>query len=337
MKSPTRYSPEVRERAVRLVLDRQSEHDSQWSAITSVASKLGCTAETLRKWVRQAERDRGGRAGFTSEERRRLKELERENRELRRANEILRKASAYLSTFGRQHLHHSPRRNSTAARDDGVVHRRSSGSIRGRAGLRRGAEVPIAPSTYYEHKAREGEPKRAPSRVRRDGWLSGEIRRVYAEHFEVYGVRKVWRQLRREGVAVARCTVARRMRRMGLQGAVRGRRAKTTHSVVQGERPDDRVHREFKVSRPNAFLYVRRGRSTAAPLRRRHSAGDAEGKDGQLSIDIEKRCSLVRVAQAVRATAQSGDTCIGSSPIRYVRQPAILPWPLRTCNPEIVR
>ena len=96
MKSPTRYSPEVRQRAVRLVLDHQGEHDSQWSAITSVSSKLGCTAETLRKWVRQAERDRGVRAGFTSEERRRLKELERENRELRRANEILRKASAYL-------------------------------------------------------------------------------------------------------------------------------------------------------------------------------------------------------------------------------------------------
>ena len=103
MTSPTRYSPEVRERAVRLVLDHQGEHDSQWSAITSVSSKLGCTAETLRKWVRQAERDRGVRAGLSSEERRRLKELERENRELRRANEILRKASAYLSTFGRQH------------------------------------------------------------------------------------------------------------------------------------------------------------------------------------------------------------------------------------------
>ena len=115
------------------------------------------------------------------------------------------------------------------------------------------AEVPIAPSTYYEHKAREGEPERAPGRVRRDGWLCGEIRRVYAEHFGVYGVRKVWRQLRREGVAVARCTVARLMRRLGLQGAVRGRRAKTTHSVVQGERPDDRVNREFKVSRPNAL------------------------------------------------------------------------------------
>ena len=97
MNSPTRYSAEVRERAVRLVLEHQGEHDSQWSAITSVASKLGCTAETLRKWVRQAERDRGVRAGLRSDERERLKALEREVRELRRANEILRKASAYFA------------------------------------------------------------------------------------------------------------------------------------------------------------------------------------------------------------------------------------------------
>ena len=85
MNSPTRYSPEVRERAVRLVLEHQGEHDSQWSAIPSVASKLGCTAETLRKWVRQAERDRGVRAGLRSDERERLKALKREVRELRRA------------------------------------------------------------------------------------------------------------------------------------------------------------------------------------------------------------------------------------------------------------
>ena len=115
------------------------------------------------------------------------------------------------------------------------------------------AQVPRAPSTYSEHKAREGEPVRPPGRVRRDGWLCGEIRRVDAEHFGVYGVRKVWRQLRREGVTVARCTVARLMRRLGLQGAVRGRWAKTTRAVVHGERPDDRVNREFKVSRPNAL------------------------------------------------------------------------------------
>ena len=93
----TRYSPEVRERAVRLVLDQQGEHDSQWAAIISVSSKIGCAPETLRKWVRQAERDLGRRAGLRSSERERLKALEREVRELRRANEILRKASAYFA------------------------------------------------------------------------------------------------------------------------------------------------------------------------------------------------------------------------------------------------
>jgi transposase len=82
---------------VRLVFEEQGSHGSQWAAITSIAAKLGCTAETLRNWVRQAERDSGKRAGLTSSERERLKELERENRELRRANEILRKASAYFA------------------------------------------------------------------------------------------------------------------------------------------------------------------------------------------------------------------------------------------------
>jgi len=97
MGRPSRYSPEVRERSVRLDLDQTVQHGSQWAAIQSVASKIGCTAETLRKWVRQAEIDHGSRAGLTTEERARLKQLERENRELKRANEILRKASAYFA------------------------------------------------------------------------------------------------------------------------------------------------------------------------------------------------------------------------------------------------
>ena len=97
MNKTTRYSPEVRERAVRMVFEHQAEYDSQWAALNSIAAKIGCTAETLRKWVRRAERDQGLRDGLTSSDRERLKTLERENRELKRANEILRKASAYFA------------------------------------------------------------------------------------------------------------------------------------------------------------------------------------------------------------------------------------------------
>jgi len=97
MSRASRFSPEVRERAVRMVLEHAEQHESQWAAIRSIAAKLGCAAETLRSWVRQAERDQGKRPGLTIDERQRLKDLERENFELRRANEIIRKASAYFA------------------------------------------------------------------------------------------------------------------------------------------------------------------------------------------------------------------------------------------------
>ncbi len=97
MAKRSRYSPEVRERAVRMVLEHEGEHDSQWATIESIAAKIGCTSETLRKWVRQVERDEGRRPGLSTDEKQRLKELERENRDLKRVNEILRKASAYFA------------------------------------------------------------------------------------------------------------------------------------------------------------------------------------------------------------------------------------------------
>jgi len=106
MNRSTRYSPEIRERAVRMVFEHQAEYDSQWAAMNSIAVKIGCTAETLRKWVRRAERDQGLREGMTSSDRDRLKALERENRELKRANEILRKASAF---FAQAELDRKPR------------------------------------------------------------------------------------------------------------------------------------------------------------------------------------------------------------------------------------
>lgn len=97
MTRASRYSPEVQERAVRMVVEHAAEYASQWAAIESIAGKMGCTAETLRRWVRQSERDTGARPGLTTAEADRIKTLERENRELRQANEILRKASAYFA------------------------------------------------------------------------------------------------------------------------------------------------------------------------------------------------------------------------------------------------
>jgi putative transposase len=122
-------------------------------------------------------------------------------------------------------------------------------------------QLPIAPSTYYEHKAREAKPERLPVRVRRDIEISDQIRRVYDENFQVYGTRKIWRQLGRERVAVARCTVERLMRRLGLQGVVRGGKRRTTIRRDQMEYPADMVKRQFVAIRPDQlwvadFTYV---------------------------------------------------------------------------------
>ncbi len=121
--------------------------------------------------------------------------------------------------------------------------------------------LPIAPSTYYAHAARRADPGKLPARARRDAAPKIEIGRVYDENFRVYGVRKVWRQLGREGIAVARCTVARLMRTMGLQGVVRGKTVRTTISNAAAPCPLDRVNRQFRAPRPNAlwvsdFTYV---------------------------------------------------------------------------------
>jgi transposase InsO family protein len=113
------------------------------------------------------------------------------------------------------------------------------------------AVVPIAPSVCYEQRARQVDPTRLPVRTQRDGFLRGEIRRVWQENFEVYGVRKVWKHLNREKTKVARCTVGRLMREMGLQGAVRGRKFKTTVGDDAAARPRDLVERNFMATRPN--------------------------------------------------------------------------------------
>jgi len=122
-------------------------------------------------------------------------------------------------------------------------------------------QLPIAPSTYYEHKAREDDPSRLPPRVHNDRKLSEDIKRVWVDNFSVYGARKVWRQLNREGFDVARCTVERLMKHLGIQGVIRGKICKTTIPDLSAPRPLDLVKRQFVASRPNQlwvadFTYV---------------------------------------------------------------------------------
>ncbi|ENC2225505.1 IS3 family transposase, partial [Escherichia coli] len=248
MTKNTRFSPEVRQRAVRMVLESQGEYDSQWATICSIAPKIGCTPETLRVWVRQHERDTGGGdGGLTTAERQRLKELERENRELRRSNDILRQASAYFCEGGVR-----PPLEKMMPLLDKLREQYGVGPLC--------SELHIAPSTYYHCQQQRHHPDKRSARAQRDDWLKKEIQRVYDENHKVYGVRKVWRQLLREGIRVARCTVARLMAVMGLAGVLRGKKVRTTISrkaVAAG----DRVNRQFVAERPDQlwvadFTYV---------------------------------------------------------------------------------
>ncbi|ENG9955230.1 IS3 family transposase [Escherichia coli] len=248
MTKNTRFSPEVRQRAIRMVLESQDEYDSQWAAICSIAPKIGCTPETLRVWVRQHERDTGGGdGGLTSAERQRLKELERENRELRRSNDILRQASAYFGEGGVR-----PPLEKMMPLLDKLREQYGVGPVC--------SELHIAPSTYYHCQQQRHHPDKRSARAQYDDWLKREIQRVYDENHQVYGVRKVWRQLLREGIRVARCTVARLMAVMGLAGVLRGKKVRTTISrkaVAAG----DRVNRQFVAERPDQlwvadFTYV---------------------------------------------------------------------------------
>ncbi|MFD5233367.1 IS3 family transposase [Streptomyces qaidamensis] len=248
MARPSPYPPELRERAVRMVAEVRPNYPTEWAAMKAVAAKLGIgAAETVRTWVRKAEVDGGRRPGVTSEEAAEIKRLKAENAELRRANEILKAASGFLRGRAR------PAVEALVAFID--AHRQVFGvepicRVLASHGLK------IATSTYYAAKSR------APSaRSVRDAELKTQISRVHADNFSVYGVRKVLRQLHREGVPVARCTVARLMRDLGLEGARRGKKIRTTIRDDGQERAGDLLGRDFTASRPNErwvadFTYV---------------------------------------------------------------------------------
>ncbi|WP_305825843.1 IS3 family transposase [Massilia brevitalea] len=248
MKKQPKYSPEVIERAVRMVSEAGSQYESQWAAITSIAAKIGCTPETLRRWVRQQERDTGQRPGLTTAEEERVKALEREVRELRKANEILRLASGFFRPGG--------------ARPPLQVVRAFIDQYRHAYGVESICKVmQVAPSGYWRHAAQQRNPALRCARVQRDDVLSVDIERIWQANLQVYGADKVWRQLRREGSDVARCTVERLMRKAGLRGVMRGKVVRTTVADAKAPCPLDRVNRQFKAQRPNQlwvsdFTYV---------------------------------------------------------------------------------
>ncbi|WIJ24050.1 IS3 family transposase [Devosia sp. RR2S18] len=247
-KTTNKFSVEVRARAVRMVQEHGEDYPSRWAAVVSIAEKIGCSAQTLNEWLKKAEIDSGRRAGVTTDMAERLKSLERENRELRQANEILRKASAYFGPGGAR----PPVQAMIAFIDE---HRDAYG-VEPICRV-----LPIAPSSYHERVAQRCDPCRRSSRSKRDEVLKPEIMRVFAENFGVYGVRKVWRQMQREGFDIARCSVARLMRDLGLQGVIRGKPVRTTISDKAAPCPLDHVNRQFHAPAPNRlwvsdFTYV---------------------------------------------------------------------------------
>ncbi|WP_439670756.1 IS3 family transposase [Cupriavidus necator] len=248
MRKSVKFSPEVRERVVRMVFEHRGEHESQWAAVVSIAAKIGSTPQTLLNWVRQHERDSGQRAGTTTAEAQRIKDLEREVRELRKANEILKLASAFFGPGG--------------ARPPIQVLRDFIDEYRGTLGVEPICRVlQIAPSGYRRYAASKRDPALLSARAKRDAALVPHIERVWQANMQVYGADKVWRQLQREEVPVARCTVERLMRRHGLRGVVRGKVVRTTVSDAKALCPLDLVNRQFSAQRPNQlwvsdFTYV---------------------------------------------------------------------------------
>ncbi|HEV7790789.1 MAG TPA: IS3 family transposase [Pseudonocardia sp.] len=233
MPAPRKYPRELRERAVRLVVDSVTGGgESVTAASARIGGQLGISAETLRGWANRAQIDAGARPGTTTSDRARIAELERENRELRRANAILKTASGFL-------------RGGARPPTGQVVH--LIDAHRAEFGVEPICRVlQVAPSTYYAARAR------APSaRSVRDAALAEEITRVHAANFAVYGARKVWRALHRDGTPVARCTVERLMRAHGLTGATRGKTRRTTVPAPAASRPADLVQRRFRAAAPN--------------------------------------------------------------------------------------
>ncbi|WP_407986306.1 IS3 family transposase [Kitasatospora sp. CMC57] len=241
MARPSSYPPELRRRAVRMVAEVLGDYPNESAALRAVAEKLGIgSAETLRNWVRRDQVDSGQRAGTTTEESAQIKAMKKEIAELKRANEILKAAAKFLRGRAR------PATPALVAFID--EHRGRFGGVEPICRVLTEHGCSIAPSTYYAHRKRLAQPA---ARTVRDEELKPLIKEVYNANYRVYGARKIWRELGRQGHTVARCTVERLMRELGIAGAVRGKKVITTIADPAAERAPDLVDRNFVASAPN--------------------------------------------------------------------------------------
>ncbi|NLC97718.1 MAG: IS3 family transposase [Actinomycetales bacterium] len=245
MAAPRKYGDELRGRATRMAVDARRDPGARSGAIPRIAAQLGVHPETLRNWVRQAEVDGGVRPGTTTDDASRLVELERENRELRRANEILKTSAAFFRCGARPQ--DQVTKVPTAVLVDYIDQHRNRFGVEPICTVLKDAGVQVAPSTYYAAR------NRPPSaRSVRDAELVEDIKVAHKANLGVYGARKIHAELNREGVLVARCTVGRLMRLVGLRGIPREKTRKTTvGDGAETERPEDLVDRKFVASAPN--------------------------------------------------------------------------------------
>lgn len=259
-KMANRYSPEVRARAVRMVFEHQGSYETQAGAIAAIAPKIGCIPQTLREWVKQAEKDSGLRDGVTL----------RKGTGSRPWNVRSGSCGRRMKFSARRQLILRPLSSpqaATAAQRDGT-RPPTEAMIAFIEYLRivYGVEsicriLPIAPSTFYHRLACRADPSKASARHQRDAELRPEIKRVWDENYQVYGVRKAWHQMKLERFDVARCTVARLMKQIGIRGAVRGKVVKTTVPDTSAPCPREKVNRQFRAPAPNMlwvsdFTYV---------------------------------------------------------------------------------
>ncbi|WP_413771506.1 IS3 family transposase [Psychrobacter sp. AC24] len=243
------YTPEMKERAVRMLIEAKDDYPSTWSAIKAIAPKIGCTPETLRSWHKK-HIDKTIPAKIQAQSQaERIKELERENKELKQANEIIRKAAAFFGPGGN--------RPQTLVMVQFIDENKS---IYGILAICR--VLPIAPSIYYRTKDLNDNPEKRSQRSQHDDFYLNEIKRIWQDSKCRYGTRKVWKQLKAEGIHPARCTVERLMRQHGMQGIWRGKGKITTKSRDDQKRADDLVNRNFNAHRPNQlwvadFTYIK--------------------------------------------------------------------------------